>query len=370
MTPAEFSEVDHDLLADYVGGALGGTPEQATVARLIDEDPAWGRAYAALAPAMELVRADLADWAAPAPEMPLAVADRIAAALAGAGPVPTPAGRPDADGLVLRDAADPHDAGGPLHGGADRTELAASDHPAGSDLPAPVGRVPGSVTVPAQTAGGHRRTGGAGRPTEGPGRSTGPGRQPRRWARMAGPVVLAAASMTAVGLGVGHLITAEGGGGAGLTADSGRAENAASAGAPAPLAAEPFRTTGPARRSGTEYTPERLSAGNRSALPSPNGRDKKQSADAAPGDPRLSAAGGLDRLAGPDALNACLAAITAEHAGGPVTVDLVDYASFRGQPALVVTFVDAGGARWAWVSGPECGVPGSGADTRFRTRVG
>ena len=31
MTGAEFSEVDIDLLADYVGGALDGTPDEAVV---------------------------------------------------------------------------------------------------------------------------------------------------------------------------------------------------------------------------------------------------------------------------------------------------------------------------------------------------
>lgn len=330
MTPGEFSEVDHDLLADYVGGALDGTPEQATVTRLVEEDPAWGRAYAALAPAVDLVRADLAEWAnAPAPEMPLAVADRITAALSGAGPAPTPA---DLD-------RDPSTSG--LDAGADRAGRGA-----------------------AQVSGGHRRTAGTSRPTEGPGRGTGPGRRPRRWVRIAGQVALAAASVTAVGLGVNHLVTTQNGGIAAGTAQSSRDEKAAPTGAVGPLAAAPFRTTGPAQRSGLNYTPEQLSAG-------PTDRSSAASAAGlAPDDQRLAQPGGFERLAGGEALDACLGAISAEHAGGPITVDLIDYASFRGQPALVVTFVDPGGARWAWVSGPECGVPGSSADTRFRTRVG
>ena len=36
--------VDHDLLADYVGGALDGTPEQERIAGLIAASPEWGRA--------------------------------------------------------------------------------------------------------------------------------------------------------------------------------------------------------------------------------------------------------------------------------------------------------------------------------------
>ncbi|RQW98808.1 hypothetical protein DKL51_09750, partial [Micromonospora globispora] len=136
------------------------------------------------------------------------------------------------------------------------------------------------------------------------------------------------------------------------------------------VAAAAFRTTGPARRSGTDYTPEQLSGATRSEPGPTSGSSATASAALAPGDERLSEGAGLDRLTGREALDACLGAISSEHAGGAVTVDLIDYASFQGRPALVVTFVDAGGGRWAWVSGPECGVPGSGADTRFSTRVG
>ncbi|WP_446217568.1 hypothetical protein [Micromonospora sp. IBHARD004] len=358
MTTGKFSEVDHDLLADYVGGALDGTPEQVRVARLIEEDPAWAGAYAALAPAVQLVRADLADWAAaPVPDMPLAVADRIAAALAGAGPAPTPT---DPAELASPDALD---TAGPVN-------VPTPAGPGGDDAaPADGGRIrsgghsgAGPSAVPAQTA-GHRRTGRAVRPADGPGRGTGPGRGPRRWARIAGPVVLAAASVGAVGLGLNQLVATRTD--TAVTAD--RGENA---GAPGPLAAEPFRTTGPPRRSGTDYTPDQLSGVSPSKVPRAAGSSARETAPAAPEDQRLSVAGGLDRLSGRDALDACLREITTEHGGGAVAVDLVDYASFQGRPALVVTFVDAGGARWAWVSGPECGVPGSGADTRFRTRVG
>ncbi|RZU72415.1 hypothetical protein EV384_0776 [Micromonospora kangleipakensis] len=368
MTAGKFSEVDHDLLADYVGGALDGTPEQVRVARLIAEDPAWAGAYAALAPAVELVRADLADWATAAvPDMPLAVADRIAAVLAGAGPAPTPTDAAELTSAGPRDAAelaspDALDTAGPVN-------VPTSAAPVGDAAPADGRRIrsgghsgAGPSAVPAQTP-GHRHTGRAVRPADGPGGGTGPGRGPRRWARIAGPVVLAAASVGAVGLGLNQLVATRTD--TAVTAD--RGENA---GAPGPLAAEPFRTTGPPRRSGTDYTPEQLSGVSPPKVPPAAGSSARETGAAAPEDQRLSAAGGLDRLSGRDALDACLREITAEHGGGAVAVDLVDYASFQGRPALVVTFVDAGGARWAWVSGPECGVPGSGADTRFRTRVG
>ncbi|MBM0278553.1 hypothetical protein JM949_26120, partial [Micromonospora sp. STR1s_6] len=84
MTTEGFREVDDDLLADYLGGALDGTPQQAEIDRLVSTDPAWADAYALLTPAVTEVRADLARWAEPAPEMPPAIVDRLAAALAGA----------------------------------------------------------------------------------------------------------------------------------------------------------------------------------------------------------------------------------------------------------------------------------------------
>ncbi|MGX1617339.1 hypothetical protein ACWIF8_25965 [Micromonospora chalcea] len=318
MTSREFSEVDHDLLADYLGGALDGTPEQATVARLVEQDPAWRVAYDDLAEALDLVHTDLAGWAAaPAPEMPVAVADRITAALAGAGPAPGPA--------PLRD---------------------------------------GTPVVPAQAGGASRPPGTASRPE----RHSGPGRRPRRWARIAGPVALAAASVAAVGLGVGRLAD---------PGDGGTADRAV--GEPAPMAAAPYRTTGPALSSGTDWTPERLAAdrvpsGAKSmpqdmAGPSGAGRENGPERPLSSDKYRVSALE-LDRLARPETLAACLTAIGAEHGATPLTVNMIDYARYQGAPALVVTFADASGARWGWASGPECGVPGSGADTRFRTRVG
>ncbi|MGR6322839.1 hypothetical protein Q2K19_11340 [Micromonospora soli] len=331
MTAREFSAVDHDLLADYVGGALDGTPKQATVARLIDEDPAWAEAYAVLVQAVDLVHADLADWAAAAvPELPPTVADRITAALAGAGPAPTSG-----------DA--PLDVSEPAH---DRDPAPAT-----------------AAVVPAQPT--PRRTGGAARPAGGPRPNTGPRRRSRRWARIAGPVALAAASIGVVGLGVSHLVGV-GNGGTGVTAADGRAEN----GAAPRSATAPYRTTAPARQSGTDYTPEKLSGGSSFSAPTKAGGIEETPGGAPPENERLSAPIGLDRLTRPEALDSCLEAISAEHGPSKVTVDVIDYATFQGQPALVVTFVDPGGVRWAWVSGPECGVPGSGADTRFRTRVG
>ncbi|MEV0805426.1 hypothetical protein [Micromonospora sp. NPDC050200] len=332
MTTGEFSGVDHDLLADYVGGALDGTPEEVSVARLIEEDPAWAEAYAALAPAVARVRAELAGWAEPAPPMPLAVVDRLTAALAGAGPAPTDAPDPDA-------------------------------HTAPAGPVAPSGGQGARQPVPTQPGPGAGRTAGARR-----GDATGPGRRRRRWARLAAPVALAAASLAAVGLGVDHLLDRSGVGGA---ADTTVAESRG--GAPA---AALFRVTGTAQHSGTDWTPQAL-AGDaattvlpRVASADPGLAPGGASIDNVPEEGRRPSPGGLDRLAAPGALDACLAEVSAEHGRGRITVELLDYATFQGEPALVLRFVDPSGQRWAWASGAECGVPGSGADTRYQARVG
>ncbi|WP_435206178.1 hypothetical protein [Micromonospora sp. bgisy143] len=320
MTTEEFREVDADLLADYLGGALEGTPQQARVARLVAADPAWAEAYALLAPAVTQVSADLARWAEPAPELPSAVAERIAAALAAADSPPADAG-------------------------------------VAPETPAPAT----PVTVPAQ--GGRRPTSSS--PAESGRGPTGPGRRQRRWVRATAPVAIAAAAVVAVGLGLNQLST--------NTADTGAAERPANA--PVADAGGTVRTSGPTLHSGVDYTPQSLGG-----TPSPvspmlgasSGGPGHQPGVDAEGDRRPAHNGSnqLARLADETALNICLASVAAEHGSGPLVVDLVDYARFQGEQALVIRFTDATGARWTWVSGAECGVPGSGSDSRYSARVG
>ncbi|MCG5440459.1 hypothetical protein PSH25_005176, partial [Micromonospora sp. PSH25] len=118
MTTEGFREVDADLLADYLGGALDGTPQQDEVAQLVSADPSWAEAYALLAPALAEVRTDLTRWAEPSPEMPSAITDRLLTALASAEPTNDTsmqeASAVDPDG----DAATPLVV--PAQGGADR----------------------------------------------------------------------------------------------------------------------------------------------------------------------------------------------------------------------------------------------------------
>ncbi|MGN9775092.1 hypothetical protein ACTMS0_04845 [Micromonospora sp. H33] len=313
MTTGGFREVDHDLLADYLGGALDGTPDEVAVARRVEEDPAWAEAYARLAPAVAEVRADLLAWGGAAEAMPADVTDRITAALV--------------------------------------TEVG----PSGAGHAAPV--------VPTQPHGGSRRPGGV--PPSGMPATTGPGRRRRRWARIGAPVALAAVAVTAAGLfGLDQLGSRNGDD----SAVTGTARDEA-----APAAAQPVRTAGPPLRTGADYTPEALAALTASVraqqFSSGGPAPASQPGTHAESD-RVAGPIGLDRLEDPAALTACLTEIGAEHGNGPLVVDLVDYARFQGRPALVVRFTDASGARWAWVSGPECGVPGSASDTRYRARVG
>ncbi|MFI5936121.1 hypothetical protein [Actinoplanes sp. NPDC051494] len=85
MTGAEFSEVDIDLLADYVGGALDGTPDEALVTRRIAADPAWQDAFVELTNGAETVSGALRAWGAEPEPMPADIVARLDAALLAPG---------------------------------------------------------------------------------------------------------------------------------------------------------------------------------------------------------------------------------------------------------------------------------------------
>ncbi|WP_327042285.1 hypothetical protein OG400_06530 [Micromonospora ureilytica] len=336
MTTEGFREVDADLLADYLGGALDGTPQQDEVAQLVSADPSWAEAYALLAPAVTEVRTDLTRWAEPSPEMPSAITDRLLAALAPAEP---------------------------------SNDTSTEDAPSVD----PDGDAATSLVVPAQGGAGRRP---AVRTPVGSGRgaSTGPGRRQRGWARRGAPVAAAAIAVIAVALGLNQLSM--------RASDDSGATNAMNRPASAPegvAGAETVRTIGPALRSGTNYTPQTL--GNAYGPGAQSAPAASRATGNTPGEqPKVDAEGErrpspdgsdqLARLTDENALTTCLASVAAEHGSAPLVVEVVDYARFRGDQALVVHFTDATGARWAWVSGPECGVPGSGSDSRYSARVG
>jgi hypothetical protein len=85
VTGADFTGVDIDLLADYVGGALAGTPDEARVAALIVDDPAWRDAHALLSDGVAAVCDSLREWGAEPEPMPAAVAARLESAFAEIG---------------------------------------------------------------------------------------------------------------------------------------------------------------------------------------------------------------------------------------------------------------------------------------------
>jgi hypothetical protein len=312
VTGDEFSEVDFDLLADYVGGALDGTPEHATVVALIAAEPAWRAAHDELAQGMAAVGAALGALGATAEPMPAEVATRLDEAFAAAGP-------------------------------------AAEDE----ELGAPGGRR--LTSVPAD----------ASEPRRSPVRNRGREKRGRRL-RWAAPIAAAAAALAFVGFGIDYLA----GRGQEATSDSaassgaGRAENAPMiATDQAPASGAGVTGLPPAAAitsSGTDYLPTTLAGAttdNRKAAPAPG-----EAATASAADP-------LARLRPAAALLACLQAIGAEHGGGPITVQSVDYARFAGTPAVVARFTAADGT-WAWASGSTCGTPGIGAATLDRAKVG
>jgi hypothetical protein len=353
VTADRFEEVDRDLLADYVGGALEGTPEQVAVHRLISERPGWRAAHDELVDASHLVRAMLAEWGNGVEPIPQGVADRINAALAAEPSVGPSAGEP----ALSTSAAEP--SVGPSVGEPALSTSAvdpsvdpsvgdsSARRTAGNEPP------PDVVAVPASLAAARDR------------------RDRRRWQRYAAPVAAAAAAVTFAGFGMNQLFNSE------LTKDF-----TTSAGAP-DRAAEPETAENggeastlmePAAprvlASGTDY--RRATIADAVLAAERTGSDYAQPA---PGDDMVlqessSPFAPLARLGDPAALADCLAAVTSEHGNGVLGVGLVDFASFEGAAALVVTFTDSGGASWVWVTGPDCGTPAAGADTRYSTQVG
>lgn len=85
------NQPDLDLLADYVGGALDGTPDEQRVGERIRSDAEWARAYADLVTAFDRVSADLRAYGRAPEPMPDAVWDQLEAALSSASPASTAA---------------------------------------------------------------------------------------------------------------------------------------------------------------------------------------------------------------------------------------------------------------------------------------
>lgn len=337
MSAGQPSEVDLDLLADYVGGALEGTGQETAVARLIAGDPAWAHAHAWLTRNSGDVRHVLAEWGAVPAPMPADVVGRLTAALAAAssGAAASPAAAAPADVPARSRRGDP-----------------PADGPRGRERPAR-----GSRPL-RRREGGTRRPGGW---TAGP---TG-GRRIPRWAT---PVAVVAALLALAGLGVTYLA-----GDRAVVSGTALSDNSAEREGPASATMSPgsLAASAPVRlATGTDYSrtslADQVNAARQAAAPAAPAGSGPQAPERASGGPVPGAKAAKDQ----DRISACITAITEVHGRGALRVEWVDAASFEGLPALVVVFVDRTGERWAWVASPDCGQPQVGAATRYSSRVG
>jgi hypothetical protein len=314
VTGAEFSGVDIDLLADYVGGALDGTPDEAVVTALIADDPAWREAYGELTGGVAAVTNRLRELGAVDEPMPADVVARIDAAL-----------------LVADDASD-------VTAGADTME------------PGTDGAAPARHLVAVASGSRSKRA---------------------RRLRWAAPVGIAAGVLAFAGFGLQQQF-------AGSSSDTATSSAGGSADRAAPQAAgaaELSLPSGPVplSESGTDYRRGTLiqAARERTMLapqlePGADGSSRK----AVPSPGQIAAADqDLDRLRAQDALQQCIEAIAASHGSGDITAQTIDFARYEGNPAVVVTFV-AAGESWVWASGPACGTRGVGADKLASVKVG
>jgi hypothetical protein len=309
---------DLDRLADYTAGLLEPA-EAAEVDRLIATDDGWARAHDALIAAQPLVGHALAQL--PEERMPTDVAARLARAL-------------------------DHAAGDARGAGPDQRPTAGDARGAGPDQRPTAGDARGAGPDQRPTAGG------TGSNVIDLGRA-------RRWRRV---TLATTAVAAAVAVCVGGLAALNG-----LRSATSTGSNSAGSAAQAPAAVG----SGPTILiSGTDYThvqlatPPALSGNAFKAGPSSGALDRPapSAAPAAPGGRSNadSAAGTavpaeLARLTDPTQLRACLDAIVAVDRGQPTSVD---YARYKGQPALIVTL--AVGPVTAVAVGPSCGLPGAG----------
>jgi hypothetical protein len=165
----------------------------------------------------------------------------------------------------------------------------------------------------------------------------------RRWSRVA---VGAAAAVAAVAVGLGGFGLLHG------VSNSSKSSSAPVAGS-AQYGAAGAAGNPTVEHSGTDYTAQTLTS-----VLGLSDAAAGQGTEKAPPLRSLPNAGDFARLDAPAGLQACLQALAVSH---QKTATLVDYARFRGQPALVVV-LSGTGAREVVVVGSRCGLPGSGAD--------
>lgn len=317
-------EVDWDLLADHLGGALAGTAEDGRIANLIVTDPAWARAAADLSTALAAVAADLN--ALPAPVMPDDVVARLEGALHGASTVldSVPSGA--------------------------RSGHVAAARPSAGDASTGPGRHSRTAT-----AGGSPRP--AGRPAS----------RRRRFTRWGSGLAVAMGLVAFVAFGISSLgiwVTGGADESGGIATDQGGRVTASDQ---PQLSADQPRVLA----SGRDYARTDLS--EQAAAPMDAERPPDRAGPLGAPDPGAEAApGGV-----PEALvhlwplpDECLAEVIASYLPETVVPEVVDYAAFEGQPAIVIWVTTPEGVAWVSVVGPGCGTPGGGIDERHRSRLG
>jgi hypothetical protein len=407
VTGAEFGGVDIDLLADYIGGVLTGTPEESAVAARIADDPAWQSAFASLTDGMAFVSAELGRFD-PEP-MPADVAARLDAALTvnaaltadtataadtalTANTVTTADTPLTADTATTANTASApntattaNTASGPNTATTANTAptpnaaLTADARPtgsAGSTGNAELGGDTGSVaeagpvsvadTGPSTPHLALVRGDLAVEDVANPVRKKAPAARRGRRLRWAAPIAVAAGVIAFVGFGLDYLAGRSSHSASTSSADTaaGSAENKAAA----PSVGRPL-ASGQLLASGTDYSHATLGVAPVSPLTAPFTPNASPSIRR--GSPGIAPDGGsaLRRLTGPAALDDCLAAIEQANAVGAISVESVDYARFGGAPAVIVRFSAANG-QWAWASGADCGTPAGVAATLDKVPVG
>jgi hypothetical protein len=409
VTGADFSGVDIDLLADYIGGVLTGTPEESAVAARIADDPAWQAAYESFGDGMSFVSAELGRLG-PEP-MPADLADRFDRLLtsfvlldsttAAPGEAPeatspgptnrtsdttpfgeirlggempslgrtdhasetTPISRLDHHGEMpsLGESGETDAAGATTASwaGADAEAIAdAAGHAEGDDArrdAEPDSADPATPPVPHLTL--VRGDGAVGVGAHGV-RKTQPAPRQGRRLRWAAPIAVAAGLIAFVGFGLDYL--------AGRSTDSGGADSGS--GVSAARGEAPQMATAQQLASGTDYSHATLGTLPMQPMTAPLASSGEPGRKSAPGLAN-GVEPGLQRLSSPSALAECLAAIERANSGGGLAVESVDYARFAGAPAVIVRF-SASNGHWAWASGADCGTPSAGAATLDKVPVG
>ena len=386
MTGAEFSEVDIDLLADYVGGALDGTPDEAVVAALITEDAAWRDAHARLSAGVATVTGQLQALGSVAEPMPADIFARLDLALLGATSAERTAGTANATNAETISTANATSAEKAIIAErATGAARAAGDEAAtGNESTATDQEVAGRASRAGQTASIEGVSSGAavgpaamepGSDGAAPARHlvavpSGSRSKRARRLRWAAPVGIAAGVLAFVGFGFQHQFA---GGGSEDTQSSAGSAAEAPAAPHAAAGSELGLPEGSARivESGTDYRLATLGQSVKRARAAPDLPPEQLAtmSKSAPSPGGLDAVDPLNRLRVQEALRACIQAIAELHGAGEIVPQTIDFARFDGAPAMVVEFTAADGS-WVWASGPACGTTGVGAAKLGAVQVG